>query len=118
MRRRKNFFPTLLLAVLFWLSWFYIVFFTSPEDFFDCSLFAVRCSLTLFFPVLGLALFLTLSLVLANTRRGFLMTLGVIGFLILRLLDSAHYLNLILLVGTLISLELYCGSKRSTKKVK
>jgi len=113
MRRRKNFFPTLLLAIIFWIGWFYIVFSISPED----ITYYIPHTIY-FFLALFLALFLTLSLVLANTRRGFLATLGVIGFLILRLLDSAHYLNLILLGATLLSLEFYCGSKRSGKKVK
>ena len=106
MRRRKNFFPTLLLAVIFWIGWLYIVFSVSPEN----TTYHIPHTICFFF-ALFLALFLTLSLVLANTRRGFLMTLGVIGFLILRLLDSAHYLNLILLAGILFSLEIYLSKK-------
>jgi len=111
MRRRQNLLPTLILAILFWLSWLYLLFFTSPEDSFDCSLFVVRCSLILFFITLSCALTLTLALIFGNTRRGFLLTLGIIGFLILRMFDLAHYLNLALLIGILLSLEIYFSKR-------
>lgn len=106
MRRRKNFLPTLILAILFWLSWLYIIFFTSPEN----TTYYVPHT-TYFFLALSFALILTLSLIFANTRRGFLTTLGIISFLILRMLNSAHYLNLALLAGILFSVELYLTKK-------
>ncbi|TSC53731.1 MAG: hypothetical protein LiPW16_312, partial [Microgenomates group bacterium LiPW_16] len=48
-----------------------------------------------------------LSLLLANSRRGFLLAAGFVVFLLLRVLKIAHFLNLILLVSILVSLELY-----------
>ena len=106
MRRRKNFLPTLLLTTLFWLFWFYIFFFVSPQN----TTYHIP-HIIYFFTTLFVALTLTLALLFGNTRRGFLITLGIIGFLILRMYDLAHYLNLVLLIGFLISLE-FCFSKR------
>lgn len=54
-----------------------------------------------------MALFLTFALALANSRRGFLIAIGAIGFLIFRYYDLANYLNLTLFLGILICLEIY-----------
>ncbi len=94
----KNFLPALLLALFFWVNVIFIVVYVSPS-----SVFAICYLLFAIF----MALFLTLSLVLANSRRGFLLGVGVVVFLALRFFNIAHFLNLILLVGILISLEVY-----------
>ena len=98
MVKRQNFLPALIVALFFWASWFFVAIKISPTSFF--SLFSFLFSLFM-------ALFLTLSLLLGNSRRGLLLSLGIIIFLLLRFLKMAHFLNLTLLIGTLISLELY-----------
>jgi len=98
MVKRKNFLPTLLVALFFWANIVFIIFRLSPS-----SLFTICHFLFSIF----MALFLTSSLVLANSRRGFLLATGIIIFLILRLTKMANFLNLILLFGILLSLELY-----------
>jgi len=97
-KRRKSFFPTLLLAIFFWIGWGWLFYSTAP---------ASNFVLLTFYFLLFLALFLTGALIFANSRRGFLIAIGAIGFLIFRYYDLANYLNLILFVGILISLELY-----------
>lgn len=98
MVKNKNFLPTLLVALFSWLGLTLIILYASPT-----SLFL----LTTFYLLLFMALFLTLSLLLGNSRRGFLISLGIIIFLLLRFLKMAYFLNLALLIGTLVSLELY-----------
>lgn len=98
MVKRKNFLPTLLVALLFWLGLALLVIFTAPTS---------PLILTTFYLLLFISLFLTLSLLLANSRHGFLLTLGMVVFLLLRQLNIDYLLNLVLLAGILISLELY-----------
>lgn len=90
--------PTLLLTAFLWLAFFLLVLFTTPSSPF---------LLSTFYLILFLALLLTSSLVLANTRAGFLISLGLIIFLILRQLKIANFLNLGLLLASLVSVELY-----------
>lgn len=75
MAKRRNFLPTLLLTAFLWLSFLLLVIFTAPASPFI---------LYTFYLILFLALFLTFSLILANSRYGFLISLGFIVFLILR----------------------------------
>lgn len=97
----KNFLPALIIALTAWTGLIILVVYTSPSTFL----------LATFYLLLFLALFLTFSLVLANSRRGFLLAFGVVVFLVLRFFNIAHFLNLILLAGILISLELYLRKK-------
>ncbi|PJE67308.1 hypothetical protein COU95_03115 [Candidatus Shapirobacteria bacterium CG10_big_fil_rev_8_21_14_0_10_40_9] len=98
MTRRKNFLPTFLLTILFWLCWIYILLFTAPES--NFLLFT-------FYFLLFLSLFLTFSLIFANSRRGFLLVLGITGVVFLQQIKLLNILNLILLLGILLSFELY-----------
>lgn len=97
-KRRKNFLPTLLLALLLWAFWFWLVFSAPPTS---------NLSLLLFYFSLFGALFLTTALVFANSRRGFLTAAAVICFLIFRYYQLANILNLLLLFGLFLCLELY-----------
>jgi len=105
MHRRKNFLPTLILTLLSWLSWLYIVFYFSPKN-------TIKFSIFLFFLLLALSLTLTFSLIFANSRRGFVLSLGIVGFLALRAANLDNYLNLILLFGIILSLELYFSQRQ------
>ncbi|HUS52148.1 MAG TPA: hypothetical protein VMX77_01630 [Candidatus Bathyarchaeia archaeon] len=101
-KSRKNFLPTLLLAVLFWLLWGGLVYFRGPEN---------NLLLIVFFCLLFLASFLTSALILASSRQGFIIALGIICFLTLRFFQLGNILNLILMVGILISLNLYLAKR-------
>ncbi|MFZ5365770.1 MAG: hypothetical protein ACOZBZ_00570 [Patescibacteria group bacterium] len=98
MKRRKNFLPSFLLTILFWLCWIYVLLFTAPES---------NLLFFIFYFLLFLSLFLTSSLVFANSRRGFLLALGIIGIAILQQIKLLNILNVILLLGILLSFELY-----------
>lgn len=63
--------------------------------------------LTIFHLVLFLSLFLTLSLLLANSRYGFLLAGGVIIYLLLRFAKMTNFLNLLLLASLLLTIEIY-----------
>lgn len=97
-KHRKNFLPTFLSAILFWISLFLFVFFIPPEN---------QFLIIAFYCLLFISCFLTSSIILANSRRGFLVSLAIISFLGLRQVGQAHPLNLILLTAILLSIELY-----------
>ncbi len=103
MRRRKNFLPTFILALFFWLVWLGVLLFFAPE-----SLLVIAGFLLALF----LALFLTFSLFLANSRRGFFVALGSALFLILRWQKIGHLLNIGLLLAVIFTLEIYFTKRK------
>ncbi len=101
-KKRKNFFPTLLLTLFFGAGWGWVVFKTAPTN--NWSLFA-------FFSLFFVAIFLASALILANSRRGALVAAGLTLFLLFRYYQLANALNLILLLGILVSIEAYFSKK-------
>lgn len=101
-KKRKNFLPTLILALIFAAALVWLVINQNPANLWLIAAFF----LLLFFTV-----FLLLALILANSRRGFLLSLGLIGFLLLRYYQLANYLNLSLFFGILLCLEIYFRSE-------
>ena len=101
-KKRKNFLPTLFLAILFWITWGWLTYSFPPEGF----LVFVGFLTSLF-----MALFLTASLLLANSRRGFLIAVGLVGFLLFAYFDLGHWLNLALFVAILVFLEIYLAKR-------
>lgn len=106
---KKNFFVTFILIIIFWAVTAGIIGFIEPQLIKDLIL---PNSYLLFFLPLFLALFFTLSVVFANTRRGFLSSLNIIFFLILRLHELGNLLNLFLLIGLTFALDYYFTEKR------
>ena len=101
-KRRKNFLPTLLLAIFCWGLWFWLVFSVPPTS---------NLALIAFYFSLFLALFLTAALAFANSRRGFLTATIIVCFLIFRYYQLANVLNLLLLLGIFLCLELYLAKR-------
>ena len=97
-KKRRNFFPTLVLAILFWAALSWLIYTFAPSN---------HWLITAFYLLLFIAVFLTVALILANSRRGFLIATGLVCFLIFRYYNLANYLNLILFAGILISLEFF-----------
>ena len=97
-KERKNFLPTLLMALAFWATWGWLVYSKAPSPNF--------LMITFYF-LLFTAIFLTAALVLANSRRGLLMASWLIAFLLFRYYELANGLNLLLLTGIVFSLEIY-----------
>lgn len=96
--KRKNFLPTLLFVLFLWAALGGVVYFTDPAALF---------SLIVFFIILFLAFLYTFSLILASTRRGFLIALALSLFIILRYLGVGTWLNFILIVAIAVCAELY-----------
>ncbi|OGD86226.1 hypothetical protein A2Z23_00940 [Candidatus Curtissbacteria bacterium RBG_16_39_7] len=106
---KKRFLPSILFACLCWIVFFYFLFFVDPEIVIN---FLIPGSYLPFFLSLFFAIFLTGSFIFFNTRRGFLLALGVVTFLYLRLYGLDHLLNLILLISFILVLE-FAASLRS-----
>jgi len=61
----------------------------------------------IFFILVTIALFLMTSIVLAHTRRGLLVSIAVTVFLILRSWGVGNVINALLLIGVVITFEIY-----------
>jgi len=103
-RRGKNFFPLLILIFFFWTVLGLMVFFVEPGMVKNILIPGLYLP---FFLNFFLALFLTLAIVFTNSRRGFLITLGIICFLILRLFELGNILNAFLISGLIVALDYY-----------
>jgi len=100
--KRKNYFPTLLLILVLWGLVAGMVIYIEPELLKDVIVRGLYLPFWLiFFP----ASFLSLALILGNTRRGFLGSIGLTGFLILRLYGIGNFLNLLLILGIVIAMD-------------
>lgn len=95
---RKNFLPTLVLTICLWLSLSALVYFVDPDT---------TLAIPVFFLVAFFALLFTFSTLLANSRRGLIISLGLTVFLILRYLGIGHIINFLLVVAIAITVELY-----------
>ena len=95
---RKNFFPTMLAIFILWFGIFFIIYFLDPFSF---------GAIPLFFFILFFALLLSFSTLFANTRRGFLTAVGLTIFMLLRYFGIGNLLNLILIIGLALTIEIY-----------
>lgn len=98
LKRRKNFLPTLVIALSFWGAWFWLIFSFPPSS---------NLLLTTFYLLLFAAIFLTSALIFANSKLGFLTACFVITALLFRLYQIGNPLNLLLLLGIFLSLVFY-----------
>ncbi|OGM13809.1 hypothetical protein A2141_04065 [Candidatus Woesebacteria bacterium RBG_16_40_11] len=99
---RKNFFPLLVITLIFWTLLFFIFWFIDPFG---------SGSIPLFLSVFFITVTLTFSIVFANTRRGALTSLGLTLYLILRYFGIGHIINFLLIFGILLSFEIYLTKK-------
>ena len=106
-KKRKNYLPTLVLILVLWSLLGAMVYFVEPELIKDILVPGLYLP---FFVVLFPTVFFTLSIVLANARRGLFTTLGIIGFLILRVYQLGNLLNLLLIIGILVAIDRYLDS--------
>lgn len=100
--KRKNFLPTLLLTVLFWILLGALVYFVDPRTFGVVPLFFITFFVTLLF---------TFSLIFANSRRGFLISLSLSLFSILMYLGVGNWFNLSLILAIATCIEIYFSLK-------
>ena len=106
-KRRKNYLPTLILIIVLWGLFLGVIFQVEPE--------LVKNTLVpglylpfflLFFP----ASFFSLAILLANSKRGLWVSLGLTGFLILRVYQLGNFLNGLLIVGIVVAIDKYLES--------
>jgi hypothetical protein len=109
---QRNFLPALILTLVWWSLLFILVFRVDPEV---VANFPIRGSYGLFFGLGFLAVWFLTSLLLGNSRRGFLIAFGLVIFGYLRLMGLGSILNLVLIAGILLATEIFVGSKRVDK---
>lgn len=97
-KKRKNFLPTLILAIIFWGLWGGLTYFVPPTT---------NLSLIAFYSSLFLAIFLTAALIFANSKLGLLTALFTITALIFQQFKINNLLNFGILVAIFITLGLY-----------
>lgn len=100
--RRKNFLPAVVTILLLLASLVSIVYFTDPNS----SIFVF-----LFFLNLFILLFILISLLLTNSKTGFIISMCITIFTILRYFGIGNILNAILLAGLGIIAVIYTRHK-------
>ena len=95
---RKNFFPTLLIIITLWIMLTSVFYFVDPESF---------GAIPLFFLLTFFALFFITSTLFANTKRGMVISLAIIFFLMLRYLGVGNIVNFLLIFGLVIVFEIF-----------
>jgi hypothetical protein len=109
--QKKRFFFTFIFTILSWGIWMYVLLTVPPEN--PNNFLSIPVSYIFFFTPLFLSLFLTITFLLGNTRRGFLLSIGIIGLLILQLLKTVNFLTVGLLLAIFIVFELYFSRSRN-----
>jgi hypothetical protein len=111
---RRNFLPAVILTIFLWIACGLMIVFIDPG--YQFSLFSshliLPVNILLLMFVLTLALTLTFALLLANTRRGLLLSLFIIGGLLLRLGKILNWFTLITLFVFLLIVELFFARKK------
>lgn len=97
-RLRKNFGPTLIVILALWTALTYVFLFIDP---------ARTAAVPVFFFLLFAALVFTLSTLLANTRRGVILSVGTTVYLLLMYLGVGTFINFILIIAITIFMEIY-----------
>lgn len=101
-RKRKNFLPSVIFTILLWIIVVFFIFYVDPQ----------LPTATLFFLLfLFLALLFALSTLFANTQRGFLYSFSITAFLIMRIYGIGNLINFLLLIGVIVSIELFFSQK-------
>jgi len=98
MPKKKNYIISLVLAVIFWLVWGFVFFLIPPDSY---------VSHLTFFVSLFLSLFLTFALLLANSRRGLLISLLINFYLIFRYFNLNNIIYPLILLFIFLLLEIY-----------
>ena len=103
-KRRKNYWPTLILIVVLWSLIGLMFIYVEPELVKDILIpGAYLPFFLLFFP----AVFFPLAIIWGDSRRGLLSAVGLTLFLLLRIFGLGNPLNLLLILGILIAVDRY-----------
>lgn len=107
-KRRKNFLLTLVLMLLLWTVLGAMIYWVEPELVKDVLVPGLYLP---FFMIFFPTSFLTLAVILDNSRRGLLVAGGLTGFLILRVYQLGNLLNLVLILSIMVAIDRYWQSK-------
>jgi len=99
---RKNFLPTLFITILLWLLLAVFVNSVNPFSFGVVFLFLV---------LVFLALFFTFAFLFTSTKRAVVYSIAAIIFLVLRYFGIGNVLNLLIIIGLIITIEIYFFKK-------
>lgn len=102
MKKEKNFFPTLILAMIFWGLWGWVIYSLAPTN---------NLVLIAFYLLLFLAAFLTSALIFANSKIGAIIALLLVLILNFLYFKIGNILNLSLLTAIFLLLVIYLKSK-------
>lgn len=105
--RRKNFLPSLIVTFLLFITLSSIIYFTDPKS----SLF-----IFLFFVNIFSFFFFISSLILASSRCGFIISICITIFVILRYFGIGNILNAALITGLGIITEIYARTTTRNNK--
>ena len=97
-RKRKNFFPTLIIIIISWFIAVAIIYFINP---------ATLGAVPLFFLIFFITLLFTFSTLLVNFEKGLVIAFTATLFLLLRYLGVGNIINFLLIVGLGITTDLY-----------
>ncbi|MBU1085662.1 MAG: hypothetical protein ABIJ43_05735 [Candidatus Beckwithbacteria bacterium] len=101
-KRRKNYLPSLILVIVLWCFLAGMIFYIEPELIKDVL---VKGFYLPFFILFIPTIFLTLALILGNTKQGLLIAVGLGVFLILRIFELGNALNFLLIIGIVIAID-------------
>jgi hypothetical protein len=96
--KRKNFLPTLLLTILFWVLTGLLIYFVDPKTF---------GAIPLLFTLVFITLLFTFSLLFASSRRGLIASISLTLFSLLLFLGVGNLLNLTLILAIGTCTEIY-----------
>lgn len=100
--RRKNFLGLFVLTGFLWFSIFIIVYFVDPQ---------YPWAIPLMLLTLLSALFVTCTAIFENKRRGALISIAIVLFLLLRIIGIGNVLNFILIMAIAITIEIYYSKR-------
>jgi len=106
-KRRKNYLPTLVTMVILWGLLGGLVYWVEPKLVKDILIEGLYLP---FFLLFLPAIFLTLAVILGNTKRGLLISLGLTGMLILKVYEIENWLNFILVAGIVVAVDRYLSA--------
>jgi hypothetical protein len=103
-KRKKNFLPALILAIVFWGFWGWVVYSSVPES---------GLTIFLFYLLLFASVFFTTALAFGNSNLGLLSAFWVIIFLNFRFFKIGNVLNLSLLTIIFLLLGFYLFRRKT-----
>jgi len=99
---RKNFFPTLIITIIFWALLALLIYFVDPYSW---------GAVSAFFIILFFSLLFTFSIIFAHSRRGAVAAFGLTFFSVLRYFGIGNILNFTLIFGVCFAFEFYLSKR-------